>query len=331
MNARLRVAMIGAGWVTQHHLPAWALLRPAVHVVAIADPDRAAREARAAHFAIDMTFADAESMLDAVEPDAVDICSPRQFHEAHVRAAAERGIAALCQKPLAPTLDRARQLICAIDGKARLMVHENWRFRPYYRHIRKVLERGELGVPHQTRMIVESSGLVANPEKRFPSLEAQPFIATLDRMLVAEVLIHHLDTLRYLLGPLSVVAASLGRGAGAIRGESCATVLMRGPCDSSVLLSGDMGVHGAPPKLTDALQIAGETATLVLREGAVTLTRGGAPSASRLFELDQCYQQAYNAAIAHFVDALRADTPFETSPADNLETLRLVEDVYRFG
>jgi predicted dehydrogenase len=35
--------------------------------------------------------------------------------------------------------------------------------------------------------------------------------------------------------------------------------------------------------------------------------------------------------IAHFVNALRDNLPFETAPPDNLETLRVVEDCYRLS
>ena len=43
------------------------------------------------------------------------------------------------------------------------------------------------------------------------------------------------------------------------------------------------------------------------------------------------YQGSYNRTIAHFVNALRDVSPFETAPQDNLETLRLVEDCYRLS
>ena len=324
----LRVAMIGAGWVTRHHLPGWQALVPDVRIVGIADPSQLAREGRAAEFAIDATFADAETMLDTVKPDAVDICSPRDFHAAHVRAAAARGIPALCQKPLAPDYAQAEQLVRDVDGQTRLMVHENWRFRPYYRHARELLQQGEVGNVRQVRMVLESSGLLPDPKGRMPGLDRQPFIATLDRMLVSEILIHHLDTLRFLQGPLRMVAANLGRSTEAIRGEDRATLVMRGSSGASVLLIGDMAVHGAPPVLIDRLQVAGEKATLALWEGTVTLARGGAAPLSQSFDLARCYQQSYNSAIAHFVAALRSDSPFESSPRDNLETLRLVEDAY---
>jgi predicted dehydrogenase len=47
----LRIGMIGAGMVTQHHLAAWSEI-PDAEVVAIADPDRSRAEARAQAFDI---------------------------------------------------------------------------------------------------------------------------------------------------------------------------------------------------------------------------------------------------------------------------------------
>ncbi|MBN8987069.1 MAG: Gfo/Idh/MocA family oxidoreductase [Rhizobiales bacterium] len=47
---------------------------------------------------------------------------------------------------------------------------------------------------------------------------------------------------------------------------------------------------------------------------------------------DKAAQRAIEfAMIAHFVQSLRDNTPFETAPQDNLETLRLVEDCHRLS
>ena len=43
------------------------------------------------------------------------------------------------------------------------------------------------------------------------------------------------------------------------------------------------------------------------------------------------YQKSYDNAIAHFVNAVRSEQPFETDSRDNLLTLRLVEDAYRLA
>jgi hypothetical protein len=59
----------------------------------------------------------------------------------------------------------------------------------------------------------------------------------------------------------------------------------------------------------DHLQLHGERQEAITYEHALT------------------YQESFDAAISHFVRALRTGEPFETSTSDNLETLRLVEAV----
>jgi hypothetical protein len=44
------------------------------------------------------------------------------------------------------------------------------------------------------------------------------------------------------------------------------------------------------------------------------------------YEHETACQECFDAAIAHLVCGLRTGEPFETNPADNLDTLRLVED-----
>ncbi len=57
----------------------------------------------------------------------------------------------------------------------------------------------------------------------------------------------------------------------------------------------------------------------------------GRETRTRTFDLAATYGESYAAAIAHFIDRLDDGAPFETAPADNLETLRLVEDCYRLA
>ena len=121
-------------------------------MVAICDPDAAAVAARAEAFGIAGRFASAEAMLDGAELDALDVCSPRETHAAMVGLGAGRGLAVMCQKPLAPTLAAAEALVAAVGGAVPLMVHENWRFRPYYRRLRAWLDDGRLGAVRQVRL-----------------------------------------------------------------------------------------------------------------------------------------------------------------------------------
>ena len=118
----------------------------------------------------------------------------------------------MCQKPLAPTLAAAEALVAAVGGAVPLMVHENWRFRPYYRRLRAWLDDG----PARRRAAGAARVPVERHDRRRRRKRgrrwcASPSFAGLERMLVMEILIHHLDTLRFLLGELAVDAARLER------------------------------------------------------------------------------------------------------------------------
>jgi predicted dehydrogenase len=322
----MKVGLIGAGWVTKHHLIGWRAQSPRAKVVAIADPVPERARERAREFDIPHVFASAAELLARVEVDALDVATPREAHAESVLLAANRAIPVLCQKPLAPTLAQAEQLVSEVGERTRLMVHENWRFRRYYREAKRWLDCGVAGRVLQGRMTLLSSGLIPDANGKCPLLERQPFMRTLDRMLVAEVLIHHLDTLRYLLGPLTVAAARIARSSPEIRGEDHALIMLNTASGAPVILHGNMAAQGYPPALVDRVELFGERATIALEEGLLTAT-GPQPGKVR-YDLAECYQESYDAAIAHFVDSLLSGAPFETRPSDNLETLKLVEQIY---
>ena len=315
--------------VSRHHLIAWASLAEDARVVAIADPSTENAMQRASEFGIDATFSTADQMLSELELDAVDIAAPRAYHVKLVRLAAKRNLAILCQKPLAPTLSQAEELAAEVNGKTRLMVHENWRFRGYYREAAAWLRDNRIGRVKQAQLTLLTSGVLPDSDGRRPALERQPFMRAERRMLVAEVLIHHLDTLRVLLGPLHVTAAALSRTCPELVGEDGAVFQLESQNGAAVSVFASFAANGYPAAQLDRLEILGEDGSIRL-EGSLLTCSGKSPD-ERRYDLAAEYQASYNAAIAHFIHALRYNHPFETSPEDNLETLRLVEDCYRLS
>ena len=326
---RIRVGLAGAGWVSEHHLDAWGASTDRATVVAIADPARGAAESRAAQYGIPVVHESVEAMLDAERLDAIDVASPRETHVAICRSAARRGVAILCQKPLAPTLAEAEALVAELRGGARLMVHENWRFRPHYRQAREWIRQGAIGEIRTVVMSVLTSGLLPDATGALPALARQPMLAGLDRMLVMEVLIHHVDTLRFLVGPLTLESAQLGKGCAAIRGEDRAALSMRGANSAAISLIGDFMAHGYPPEQMDRLDVLGTEGGIFLHADRLSLV--GRTSRAVSLDLAANYKASYRAAIGEFVDRLADGKPFETSPEDNLETLRIVDAAYRVG
>ena len=330
MNKRaLRVGLVGAGWVTGHHLHAWKALGDNVSVVAIADPalDRAADRAR--EFGISATFASLDAMLAACALDVVDIAAPRATHADLVRLAARHGVDVLCQKPLAANLAQAEQLVRDVGESVRVMVHENWRFRAYYRRAKELLDAGRIGKVKAVSLRLLTSGTVPDANGRVGALERQPFLREESRMLIAEVLIHHLDTLRFLLGPLQVRAAVLSRTNPDIAGEDGAVLHLTTAEGAGVGVFASFAAHGAPVHQKDQLLILGECGSLELDGSCLTLA--GTAHEQQGYDAAQVYADSYRDAIAHFVTCLANGQAFETSAHSNLATLQLVEDCYRLG
>ena len=323
----LRVGLAGAGWVTEHHLDAWSALRERATVVAIADPHEEAAQARAAQYGIPAMFSSVDAMLEQVQLDAIDIAAPREFHAPICRMAAQRGLAILCQKPLAPTLQEAEALVQELGAGVRLMVHENWRFRPHYRQMRAWLNEGHVGEIRTVAASILTSGLLPDATGALPALVRQPMLAQLERMLLMEVMIHHVDTLRFLLGPLQLQSALLGQIGQHIRGEDRATLLLCGPKGAAVSLVGDFRAYGHPAEQRDRLEILGSKGAILLRDDELVLT--GAMEKRQKLDLAANYKESYRAAIEHFLDRLADGGTFETSAEDNLQTLRIVEAAYR--
>jgi predicted dehydrogenase len=322
----LRVALAGAGMISWYHLVAWRNAGPRARVVAVCDPDPRRASTRAEEFGIPRVYQDAAAMLAGEEIDALDVASPREAHGAWVEAAADRGIDVLCQKPLTPTLAEAEALVERVGTRVRLMVHENWRFRPWYRELKKWIAAGMLGEIALARLSTISSGFLPDASGRRPALVRQPFMAHEPRLLIAESLIHHLDTMRFLCGPLRVVGARTNRTLAEVVGETLAAIFLETAAGAPVTVIGTMAAPGYPPRPPDRLELIGHKASAVLAENELRLL--GPTLQTQQYDGDAGYQASFDGVIAHFVDCLETGAPFETRPADNLETLRLVEHAY---
>jgi predicted dehydrogenase len=312
--------------ISWFHLTGWGKLGNRVQVVAICDPDEGKARQRAKEFAIASSYRDADAMLAAESIDALDVASPRETHAAWVEAAAERGIDVLCQKPMTPTLALSEALVRRVAQKSRLMVHENWRFRPWYRELKQWIAAGDVGELLLARMSMITSGLLPDAAGKRPALERQPFMQHEERLMIAEVLIHHLDVMRFLCGDLRVVSARAAHTVPDVRGETLASIFLETASGAPVEVTGSMAAPGYPARPPDRLEIIGSKASAVFDDSQLQLL-GTAPVRKR-YDPASGYQASFDGVIAHFVDCLETGAPFETDPTDNLATLRLVEHAY---
>ena len=213
-----------------------------------------------------------------------------------------------------------------LDGKIRLMVHENWRFRPWYRELKSWIAAGLLGDIVLGRIAMVNSGFLPDAAGKRPAFVRQPFMQHEKRLMMAEVLIHHLDAMRFLCGDLRVVTARAARTLPDVAGETVASIFLETSAGAPIEVTGTMAAPGYPPRVSDRLEIIGTKASAVFERNV--LHRLGPDPREIAFDNDEGYQASFDGVIAHFVECLESGARFETDPSDNIETLRLVEHGY---
>jgi D-apiose dehydrogenase len=330
VSRALRGVAVGAGYFSRFHYDAWPRVSGA-ELVALCDLDEVRAQAVARDVGVRKTYASVATMLDVERPDFIDIITPPETHLPLTRLAAERGVHVLCQKALAPTLTEAQALVGEAERAAiRLMVHDNFRFQPWHREFRRLLDRGTIGRLHsiacRTRM-----GDGWQPDAY---LSRQPYFRTMPQLLIFETGVHFIDVYRYLAGEVSSVFARLRRLNADIAGEDTGIVVFE-------FASGALGLWDAnrynESNAADPRYTFGEF-LLEGDSGAIRLDEEGRMSIHRLGERACDHPYAHerrgfagdcvHATLQHFVDALGAGTPFETGGRDYLRTLAVQEAIY---
>lgn len=165
-----------------------------VEVVATADVFEGSR---AAAIAAGLTteencYATVEEAIAATSPDAVLVTASLVGHVPAARAALEAGCHVLIEKPFAPSVAEAKELIELADSKGLVVaVSQNYRFFPAVQAVRQIIEDGTYGQLHGVALdFRQHSGAdgVATPHH------------ALEEPLLVDMSIHHFDLIRNVLG-----------------------------------------------------------------------------------------------------------------------------------
>ncbi|MGQ9600826.1 MAG: Gfo/Idh/MocA family protein [Anaerolineae bacterium] len=190
----VRVGIVGCGNMGRTHATILQQDRRVTLVgVTDLDPDRA-RELAAAMSC--RAFPSMEALLDA-DVEAIYVTTPNTRHVPVTLAALERNIHVFCEKPMATSLEEARQVLAAVQAsQAVYQAGHNRRFAPVYRYLKRQIESGL--VPY-----------LANAKQNDGDWFNPPWITDLSLTggFLYESSIHLLDILRWLLGEVQSVQA----------------------------------------------------------------------------------------------------------------------------
>ncbi len=318
MSISLKGGIIGCGWFAENHRQAWLRI-PGVEIVAAAD----VRLERAQRFA-PRAYGSAEELFDREKLDFVDIATHVGSHLHMVTLACQKRIPTICQKPIAPDWAGAVELVnVAEQAGVRLMIHENWRWQPWYRVANELIARGEIGAPigygfrFRTR-----DGLGDEPYVEQAYFRREP------KLIIQVTLVHHMDTARFLFGDIDSVYAEASRRNPRILAEDQAIIT----------LTHTNGIHGwidghrfqtlipNGPAMGDAF-FEGELGTISI------LATGDLYRNNILVWKNEvsggCLGDSVYATLSHFISCLKSGAPFESGGRSYLHTFAAVEAAYR--
>jgi predicted dehydrogenase len=320
--------LIGAGYFAQFQAEAWQRI-PAAAIVAVADSAPGKARAFAETFGIPHAYESVDEALDREKPDFVDIVTRPESHLDLTRRAAQRGLHVICQKPMAPTWEDCVGMVeaCAAAG-VRLFIHENWRWQPWYREIKRLLDAGTLGRVFQLTFRWRT-GDGRGPEP----YAVQPYFRQMPRLLVYETLVHLLDTARFLGGEISRIVCTNRRVNPVIAGEDQSLILITFESGIPGLIEANRISGTVPlPVAVNSLTVEAERAMLRLSpDGRLWLTAYGQVEREHAFPTTaEGYRgDSARATQEHLIDCLRSGRRSESEGCDYLKTVQAVFACYR--
>jgi myo-inositol 2-dehydrogenase / D-chiro-inositol 1-dehydrogenase len=317
-----RFSLIGAGFIGGVHAASLAG-HPDVdfaHVYDI-DLDRAAALA-GTHGASATT--DLAQALDPRRVDAVLIASSTDTHAAHLRAAADAGLAVLCEKPIDLELDRAAEAVGYVaDRGVRAMVDFNRRFDRDYAELQRAVAGGEVG---DLELIQLTS--------RGPSMPPLSYIAVSGGQMRDQA-VHFFDLARWIAGldPVEVYAAGAALAEPRLveYGDvDTSVVTLRFPTGALVQIDCARRIGYGYDERIEVLGSTGMIEARRQRTGSVSRYGAGKVVDDGLhpgwFERAQ---PTYAAALDHFVRSLAAGSAITPSLDDGLKAQAIAEAATR--
>ncbi len=329
-SKRTRIGLVGCGFYGQNHLHAWSDLKPqGADLVAVCDQDPERAQAAGRQFGAPW-YEDLDAMLDDARIDLLDIATRMDSHCSLARNAAERGIAAIVQKPFAPDLEECKAIVeNASQHGTWLAVHENFRFGTGMRRVRARIDEGVIGAPNWARIAFRTG---------YDVYRGQPYLASEERFSILDSGVHVLDLARFFLGEVDRLYCETQSRKAGIRGEDTATMLLRHSSGAVSVVETTYEAHRIPDPFPETvLEIEGTRGSIILShdevmtvtsEGTVQSEHVGPSPLSWTSREWRTSQVAVLNTNAHMLEAFRSGRPAETSGADNLKTFALVEAAY---
>ena len=156
---RTKVAILGAGFITDLHMESYHRFVPEAEIVAVYARNADKAKAFALKYNIPQWYDDMDMAIQNSDCEVVDICLPNYLHATATLKAAAAGKHIILEKPLAITLEEADTMIDACKkANVKLMYAEELCFAPKYERVRQMVNEGAIGKIYMLKQSEKHSG-----------------------------------------------------------------------------------------------------------------------------------------------------------------------------
>jgi predicted dehydrogenase len=201
----VKIAIIGAGAVSDYHHVPGIRLDPRARLVAACDADGELLKRRQVDWGVDIVSRDFETICAHPDVDAVVVATPNVTHKPIALAAARNGKHVMCEKPLGLNAGEVRAMYHAAEEAGVVhMTAFTYRFAPSMRYMRHLVRSGDLGTPRHFR----SQRFLDLPETSWGWRQYRDQAGAGD---LFDMTIHRIDFAIDLLGPIERVCGAVAR------------------------------------------------------------------------------------------------------------------------
>jgi predicted dehydrogenase len=205
ISSPVRIALLGAGAVSDYHHVPGIRLDPRAQLVAACDTDPELLERRRRQWSLDCVTTDYREICADPGIDAIIIATPNATHRPMALAAIRHGKHVMCEKPLGLHAGEVREMYhAARDADVVHMTAFTYRFAPAMRYMKHLLVSGSLGVPRHFR----SQRFLDWPETSWGWRQYRASAGAGD---LFDMTIHRIDFALDLLGPIARLCGAVAR------------------------------------------------------------------------------------------------------------------------
>jgi predicted dehydrogenase len=317
----IRYGILGFGLhAVRRLMPGFSLARNS-RVIALSRRDLKQAQASAAEYNIPHAFSSAEELCHSADVDAIFVASPNNAHLEHVLLALEAGKSVLCEKPMGMNAGECRQMVESARRSGRLLgIAQVFRFEPSVQKVRERIAAGQVGNPLFVRS--EFCFQARNHPRKWLTNAAIAGGGP-----IADIGVHCLDALRYILGDEVVRASAIGKSdedSGDVEASAALALEFARGALGSVFVSTRAEYRTPLEVVGDAGSLRGHDAFCVDHPAELELRRGNTVERETISNAD-----AYARQVDAFSSAVEGKSEFPVPGEEGWQNQEVLDAAFR--